>query len=144
MQVFPPPAGYPSIVTMPLLNFAVIAGGAMLLVHILTWTGRSMGGAGTVESVLTILVWLQAIWLVFDIISFVLILAAPGLALIFVMATAFFSFWIFLNFLSAAHQFDTLWRAFTVLFVSIVGLILGLAVLAALAGVDASGVPANV
>lgn len=117
----------------PLVFAAVLFAALALTALAFTHAGRALGGAGTLDDMLVLLAWMQALRLV------VLALLAPALAGIVVVAAALWGLYILLAFVAAAHGFDSLWRAAGVLVIAMLALVFGLSLLFSLVGVRAAG-----
>lgn len=139
--LFPTPSPAPGLTDNPLLYAIASGGGFVISVFVLTWVGNMMGGQGRLAEVLILMVWLQFVGLAGHVLTLLVAAAVPMLSLGLTLAIFGFSLWITLHFLSAAHRFDNLWRAFGVLIVTVLGLSLGLTIFLTLIGVSAQGVP---
>lgn len=138
--LFPAPSPAPGLTNNPML-YAIASGGAFVIsIFVLTWVGNIMGGRGRLADVLVLMVWLQFVGLAGHVVMMLIVAALPPLALGLTMVIFGLSLWITLHFLSAAHHFDSLWRAFGVLVGTIVGLSVGLTIFLTLIGVSAQGV----
>ena len=144
VTLVPPPPGWPAFMTNPFVYFVMVAGGLVLFSHLLTWVGRAMGGEGTLDGILKLIVWLQFVRIVLASIGLVLMLAAPFLATIYGLITAVLTLWILITFIKAGHGLPSIGGAVLVLFVTLVGLVIGLALLLTLIGPGAIGVQPNV
>jgi hypothetical protein len=86
---------------------------------------------------LVLLVWLQSLRVLGQGITLVLLMISPGLAGLMILFIGLAGLWILINFIQAAHRFDTLWHAAGVLVAAMVALVLGLSLLLSLIGVSA-------
>lgn len=128
-----------ALMSRPLALFVLIAGGLVISVHALYYAGRAMGGNGTLNEMLVLLTWLQALRAAAQAVILVLSLAAPLLGGLVALAVVMVAFWLLLNFISAALRFDSLFRSFWVLVAVIAALFLGLMVLVTMLGLTAGG-----
>ena len=130
----------PINISSPLAMFVVLAGTMVVYVHLLYWTGSALGGNGTLNDVLSVVIWFQYLRILAQVTIVVVSLALPALGLMLSLVIAGWGLWIFLNFLKIALKLGGLGHAFMVLVVSAVGLVLGLGVLMSLIGIGAQGV----
>ena len=142
--IVPVPAPLSAIVGNPFMYFVIAAGGFVGTVLAIYWTGRMLGGRGRLDDLMVLLLWLQAMRAAAQAGVLVLLLIAPVLASLLVLVIAIATLWVFINFISIGLHLDSLTRAFVVLFVGALALVVGLSVLLSLIGVSALGVPMNV
>jgi len=128
-----------ALLQRPLVLFLLIAGGLIVMVHALFWAGRAMGGDGELTDMLALLTWLQALRAAAQGGIIVLDLVFPLMAGLVALAIAVFAFWLLLHFISAALQFDSLFRALGVLVAVTVGLLFGMTIIVTAMGVSAGG-----
>jgi hypothetical protein len=134
----------PTLFRNPLMFFVLITGVLALTVHAFYWTGRAFGGQGNLGELLALLVWLQGLRVVAQAVMFVLLLVSPAIGQLFSLMVGILGLWITVNFVTEALRLPGLMHGLGVLVVAAVGMVFGLAILAALIGVAAIGVPANV
>lgn len=132
--IFPLPQGWPSFIAHPLSYFVIAAGGLVLFSHVLTWCGRALGGTGVLDDLLKLMIWVQVVRVVLQAIGLVIAVSLTPLAAIYSLITTGLSLWIVLNSIQAGHRLPSIGNAAAVLFVSFVGLIVGLSLLLALLG----------
>ena len=144
MLLFPLPDAWPTFMSQPLVYFVIVAGGLVLFSHALTWTGRGMGGEGTIDDILKLMIWLQFVRIALQVLGVVLMIVLPQLGALYYIAVMALSLWIVLHFVQAGHRLGSLGGAALVLFVTFVGLVLGLSLLLALVGVGSLGVGPDV
>lgn len=144
LQMFPLPQEWPGFLSSPLVYFALVAGGLLVFTHLLTWAGRTLGGVGEVDDLLKLMVWMQFVRVALQVIGLVLTVLLPLFGGIYGIAVAALSIWIVLHFVKAGHALSSLGSAALVLFITFVGLIVGLSLLLALTGLGPMGVTPNV
>lgn len=144
LQLFPLPPEWPGFVSNPLGYFAIVAGGLLLFAHLLTWAGRTMGGVGEIDDLLKLMIWLQFVRVGLQVVGLVLTVLLPILGGIYSLAVAALSIWIVLHFIKAGHRLGSLGAAALVLFITFVGLIVGMSLLLALTGLGPLGVTPDV
>lgn len=140
----PTPAPLPAFLSNPLLFFFIVAGGLVLTVNALFWTGRMLGGSGDMGDLLALLIWLQVLRAVAQAAVLVLMLAAPMLGALLVLVAGLWALWILLHFVSVGLRLNSLARAATVLIAATLGLVLGLSLILSMIGVTAMGLTPNV
>lgn len=118
-------------------QIALMAGIAFLAWGI----GARFGGRGGALGAATIVVWLNAVSLVIQAFQLVAIVLAPPLASFMVIATLLWLFWAFANFTAELHDFASPFIVLGVAVLTAVGVVLGLALVAALLGVSPEGAP---
>lgn len=140
----PLPDGWPDLFALPFAHFAVSVVGMMMFAYALTWAGKGLGGQGTFDDLLKLVIWLQAVRVGLQVIGLVLLIAIPVLGAFYGLATGLLALWILVQFIKSGHEFSGFGAAIVVLIATIVGLIVGLSLLLSLVGVGAVGVSPNV
>lgn len=130
----PAPTQIPAMLDNPVVFFLIVAGGLFLSIHAIFWVGRRLGGSGNLGDILLLLIWLQALRVVVQAVTLVLLIVAPVMAAFLVLAAALLGVWILVHFINAAHQLNSLPRAAGILVASILALALGLSFLLSLIG----------
>lgn len=135
----PVPGPLSDLLSTPFSMLGLVAGGLILTVYSLYLCGRLMGGAGTFDGVLVLIVWLQILRLIVQAAVMFLMLVLPFLSALLVIASAFVWLYLLVHFVNQAHQFASLGRSAVVLIVSIIIPAIGIAVLLAFFGVPLTG-----
>ncbi|THH38556.1 YIP1 family protein [Aliishimia ponticola] len=138
--LFPLPPEWPAFLTSPFLYFMVMAGGLLLFVHVLTWSGRIVGGQGVLAGLLKLMVWLQFVRVALQAIGVLLLIALPPLGSLYYLVMTVLSLWIVLNFIKVGHGLSSIGGALLALFITFVGLIVALSMLLMLTGFGQMGV----
>ncbi|WP_227268094.1 YIP1 family protein [Roseobacter weihaiensis] len=141
---FPVPAPLNAVVGNPLMYFIVAAGGFVATVYAVYWTGMMLGGRGTVEDLMLLILWLQALRAAAQVAVLLTLLVAPVLASFLVLFVAVATLWIFVQFISIGLHLESILRALVVLVISAVALVAGLSFLLSLIGFTPVGGPPNV
>ncbi|MDF1716401.1 MAG: Yip1 family protein [Antarcticimicrobium sp.] len=128
----------PSVV-MPLFQspfsyLVMVTVGLILTVAMLYWAGRLLGGRGTVQDVLAMVLWLQVLRILVQVATLILSLTIPMLAMLLVLAATVLGIYILLHFVDQAHRLNSLPRAGGVLILSFVLMAVALSVLLTLFG----------
>jgi hypothetical protein len=138
------PIQIPAIIFSPLFAFVFLAGALVITVHVLHWLGAAIGGTGSLENMLAVLVWLQGLRVMAQVVLLVLMLAVPSLAGLFGLAVAILSLWILVHFVNEAAGLDSIFKTVGVLLSAMVGVILGLSFILTITGLATMGIGANV
>ena len=118
----------------PLLMTMVSGGVFVVLIFLLTWVGRVIGGSGDLGDMLATLTWVQFLTLLSRFILIALIYVAPGLAQLALFAIWGLSLWITLHFIKVAHRFDHIGQSLATLLITIFGVAFGAAVFLSVIG----------
>ncbi|MDA0962158.1 MAG: YIP1 family protein [Proteobacteria bacterium] len=130
----PGPSPMPAVFQTP-LAYLLFMGGALVLVSIaLYWAGRSFGGTGSLDDILSVIIWLQFLRVLVQVVSIVLLLTLPLLAALLTLAAAILGLWIFVHFVDQAHRFGSPLKSVGVIVASFIGMVMGLSILLALFG----------
>lgn len=138
------PIQIPAIIFSPLFAFVFLAGALVITVHVLHWLGAAIGGTGSLENMLAVLVWLQGLRVMAQVVLLVLMLVVPSLAGLFGLAVAILSLWILVHFVNEAAGLDSIFKTVGVLLSAMVGVILGLSFILTITGLATMGIDANV
>ena len=97
-------------------------------------TGYFMGGTGSLDDILSVMIWLQFLRVLVQVVSIVLLLTLPLLAALLTLAAAILGLWIFVHFIDQAHRFGSPLKSVGVIVASFIGMVMGLSILLALFG----------
>ena len=137
--LMPGPSPLPSMLDSPSVYFAFVAGGLILVIYAIFWTGRALGGQGTLQGVMILIVWLQGLRVLVQVAAMVLLLVMPLMSGILAFAAAIIGVYIMLHFVNQAHQFDSLGRSAGTLIGAFLGLVVALSVVLSLLGGTVTG-----
>lgn len=118
----------------PLLMTLVSGGVFVVLIFLLTWVGRVIGGSGDLGDMLAALTWLQFLTLLSRFIVIALLYVAPAMAQLALLAIWGLSLWITLHFIKVAHRFDHIGQALATFLLTIFGVALGAVVFLSVIG----------
>jgi hypothetical protein len=138
------PIQLPAIIFSPLFAFVFLAGALVITVHVLHWLGAVIGGTGSLDNMLAVLVWLQSLRVMAQVVLLLLILALPSLAGLFGLAVAILSLWMLVHFVNEAAGLGSLFKTIGVLLSAMVGIILGLSFILTITGLASMGIDPNV
>ncbi|WP_204114228.1 YIP1 family protein [Shimia biformata] len=123
----------------PGVMFVLLASVSIGLVFLFFWGGRAMGGNAAFPTILLMVAWLQFLQVMVQVGALVLMLFLPGLAGIFDLGASLYGVWIFANFMNEAHGFGSVGKAFLMIFMTMMGAVLGISVFFAVLGLAAMG-----
>lgn len=123
------------------IGHAVIAFGmTVVLVFVLYYAGRAMGGSGTFGAALLSVAWFNVVVLILTTIQFLTLLVAPPLEGIVALITFGLEIWVLLQLLNALHGFNSLFKAFGLLILASFGVVIGFgAIIAVIGGLTTLG-----
>lgn len=119
--------------------FGIIGIFFVLFVYGIFYAGRMIGGQGTLQATLTIVVWFQAVSLTLEGMQFVLVLISPAIGSIFGLLTLGALIWCFMNFINVLHGFDNLGKALGAIVLALIGTALVSGIILAVLGVGPAG-----
>lgn len=118
---------------------AIISIFLVLFVFGVFYAGQILGGTGTLQGSLAIIVWFQSISLTLEAIQVVLVLIMPAIGSIFGLLSLGALIWCFLNFINVLHGFNNLGKAFVAIFLALIGTALLAGIALAILGVGPAG-----
>ena len=143
MHVFPPSPEQaqmmPRVFFRPGLLAVMAAGAIALMVFVLHWTGRMLGGKGDLRDMLVVITWLQIVQVGLQLVVLILALVAAQLANLANMAAFFWGLWILIAFVDRVHGFMSPMKSLGVLAAGMTLLLVGIAVFLLLFGAVAEG-----
>lgn len=119
------------LVESPFTMLGLSASGLILMSFSIFWAGRMLGGKGTIDGVMALVVWLQILRLLLQVAVLVLVLIVPFLVALLLLVAVVMGFYILLHFVKEVHQLGSLAAAAGVFLFSMVVIVLGLAVIIA-------------
>ncbi|MBY6081199.1 Yip1 family protein [Ruegeria arenilitoris] len=99
-------------------SLATSAGAVLLGIFAFHFVGRMLGGTGSLDGMMLLMVWLQFLQILGQLIIFVMVMVAPTMFLILVLGMSLYSLYISLHFINQAHHFDSLGKSFVVILIS--------------------------
>lgn len=124
--------------------FAIVLALQASFIAVLSSTGRWLGGQGSFAELLALVTWLQLIQAGLNAAIIGMFLLLPGLAALINVAANILVFFILLNFVKAAHGFETIWRSLGVVLMASLILVFTLLFLLGLVGPANLGLPDHV
>lgn len=123
-------------------GYAIIMGVALILsVFALYRVGRLLGGQGRFKDVLVLMVWLQAVLLLFQVAQMIAALIVPPLSIFVTMASYAAGFWIMAVFVREAHRFNGIGGAIGTIILAFMAIGFGLSLILPILGVSIVGAP---
>ena len=123
----------------PLFLAFFMAANMVFLIFALFWTGKILGGTGTINGFIAVVTWLQSLLLMAQVVQSGLSLFSAQLSSVFGLATLFYGLWILIQFITEAHQFPHWGKGFAVLVLAIVGVSAGISLILGVIGVSTLG-----
>jgi hypothetical protein len=130
------------MVLTPFSYAVIISVFLFLLVYTLYHIGRMMGGQGTVEDSLTIVVLFQCVAVALEAVQVVLVIVSPPIAGIFGLISLAIMLRCILNFVNVMHRFANLGKAFLAVLFAVIATALIAGIVLTVLGVAPTGVPA--
>jgi hypothetical protein len=128
-----------AVLSRPLIGAATQLGVMALIVALTVRIGRAFGGVGGPWGATMLVVWLNAMTLLVQVVQLVLLVLAPPLAGILAIAMLVWLLWAYSNFAAELHGFASPVMVLGVSVLSLVALVLGLTLLAAILGLSPTG-----
>lgn len=123
----------------PFAYLAIIVAFLTFLVFMLVHAGRMMGGVGTIEGTLTLIVWFQALSLTLEGIQILIVLISPAIATLFGLLSLGAIIWVFVNMVNVLHGFANLGKAIVVIVMALIGTVLGTGLVMGMLGISPPG-----
>ena len=133
------PTPFPVLFGSPLRFFTMAVVALVLMVHAIHRAGRMLGGTGTLDDVLVIIVWLQALRVAVQVVGLILSVTIPVLAMLLLLVATVIGIYILLHFIDQAHRLGSIGQAVLVLFASVLVIVFGLSLILALIGLPLVG-----
>lgn len=106
-----------------------------MMTHAITQIGGLFGGTGRFEEALTLVIWLQFIFICVQVVQLVVVVVLPSVAgLITILALGLF-LWLLVNFIAALHGFTSLGLVFAMTIVSAFAILFTLSLILTLLGI---------
>jgi len=134
-----PQVALPVIFSSPIIFAILIGSGLVLSIYSITYAGRFIGGRAVLDDVMALLIWLQFLRFAVQLAAFLLMPIIPGIAGLLILCATLYGMWLLLQFVDVAHGFENLLTSFFALILSGLGIVLGLAILLSLLGVQNMG-----
>jgi len=123
----------------PMTATIVQFGLLMLLVVSIHSIGRAMGGTGSMEETLLLVVWLQVILLCLQAAQLLALLIVPPLAAVIGLATLGIFLWLLVNFVAVVHNFRSLGLVFAGVLMSALAILFSVSLVLTVLGFSTPG-----
>lgn len=140
ITLFEATSGVVTGMNLPVLYLALLAAAVVIGAIVLRWLGQALGGQATLNQILVVLVWLQALRAVAQLGLLVLMALVPALANLVAIGLGLLGLWLLANFLDVAQGWNSLGKSVLVMVLAGVGFVLGLSLFMLLIGATAMGV----
>lgn len=110
-----------------------------LLVYTIYHVGRMMGGQGTVEDSLTVIVLFQSISVALEAVQVLLVVISPQIASIFGLVSLAVLIRCMVNFVNVMHRFDSLGKALATMIFAVIGTALIAGIVLTVLGIAPTG-----
>lgn len=127
----PDPVGLGS---RPFLDLIFLGSLTVMLIFVLYFAGRAMGGTGTFGGTLLLMTWFQAVVLVLVAVQMIATFIAPTIGGIVALVAVGLQLYCLVHFLNELHGFNSLPKAAGLFFVALVGIAFGLALIVTMIG----------
>ena len=125
------------MVVSPLAYAVIIGASLIILVFAIHLVGQVLGGTGTFNHALLLMIWVQFMAIPIQLIQAVFLLVLPALVGFVTMGGLVFLIFCLTHFITRLHGFESRMRGFGTLALSLVGMVLGLALILTMIGVTA-------
>lgn len=140
ITLFEATSGVVTGMNLPVLYLALLAAAVVIGAMVLRWLGQALGGQATLNQILLVLVWLQALRAVAQLGLLVLMALVPALANLVAIGLGLLGLWLLANFLDVAQGWNSLGKSVLVIVLAGIGFVLGLSLFMLLIGATAMGV----
>lgn len=133
-MISPTQSPFPPLFQVPAFYLAVIGFGLVASIYAMHWIGRMMGGQGTLDDIMSLIVWLQFMRIAVQTVALFLTLSLPLLAVLLGLVASLMGLFITLHFVDQAHRFQSLGRAAFVLIGSAIAVVVFVSIVMTLVG----------
>lgn len=131
------PFGTTPIVVSPFAYTMVLIAGFVVMIYMVHYTGRLMGGTGTFDGSMAVAVLLEGLAFALVVVQIVIGWILPGIVGIVGLIALPVMLYCALSYIDELHGFGSMLKAFGMIVLAIVGLSLGITILLTLLGVGA-------
>jgi len=134
-----PNTPFAAILNSPVLSTLVQSAVLVILVFLIYFVGRAMGGTGGFGNTILLVAWLQFIMACLQALQTIALILSPPLAAILGIIGFVIFFRLLTSFIAELHGFKSLVNVFLMVIVTMVGLTFGVSVILAMIGVSVPG-----
>ncbi len=113
------PSPIPGLLDNPVFYGGFVGGGLVLTIFSLHRVGRMLGGTGSFDDVMILMVWMQFLRVTVQALALLLVLTIPILSVFLIFGATIVGLFIFLHFIDQAHRLGSMMRAGGVLLASL-------------------------
>jgi len=121
----------------PLTYATIIGASLVVLVFALHLVGQVLGGKGSFDEALVLMIWIQFMAVPIQVIQAAFLLIMPALLGLATLGGLAFLIYCLTHFVTQLHRFDSIARGFATLALALVGMVFGLALILSMIGVTA-------
>ncbi len=134
--LFPPGPEFEGSLLADPIRMGIIEGSILVItIFAIYWVGQAFGGKGRFDEAILTILWLQFIALIVQVVVVVLALFAANLAMMVNVGGIVLTFWVLSHFITEMHGFRSVGLVFAIILLTLMGVIIGLAVIMAIIGV---------
>ena len=93
----------------------------VVMIYCTHYIGQACGGNGRLDESFSVVIWLQSIMISLQLLQLLIIPFFPNLAVVFGLFGGVVFFWLYINFVTVLHGFNSLGKVFVGVIFSIVG-----------------------
>lgn len=128
------PFGTTPILVSPMAYAAVLISGFVVMIFLVHYTGRAIGGKGTFLGSMAVAVLLEGLSLILVVVQLLAGLLLPGLVGLVSLVSIPVMLFCALSFIDELHEYGSMFKAFGMILLSILGLSFGITILLSLIG----------
>ena len=111
------------LISSPFLATVILTVLMTIMIFLTFYIGKLFGGTGSIESTISVIVWLQPTMIALQVVQLILIPFLPSLAMILGFFAGILFFWLYVNFILVLHGFTSLGKVFFGVIASMLGVI---------------------
>ena len=109
------------VMDIPLLAAGILMFIMVVMIYCTHYIGQACGGNGRLDESFSVVIWLQSIMISLQLLQLLIIPFFPNLAVVFGMFGGVVFFWLYINFVTVLHGFNSLGKVTVGVIFSIVG-----------------------
>ena len=134
-----PNTPFATILNSPVLSTLVQSAVLVILVFLIYFVGRAMGGTGGFGNTILLVAWLQFVMACLQALQTIALILSPPLAAVLGIIGFVIFFRVLTSFIAELHGFKSLVNVFLMVIVTMVGLTFGVSIILAMIGVSVPG-----
>ena len=111
------------LISSPFLATVVLTVLMTVMIFLTFYIGKLFGGTGSIESTISVIVWLQTTMIALQVVQLILIPFLPSPTYILGFFAGILFFWLYVNFILVLHGFTSLGKVFFGVIASMLGVI---------------------